>query len=79
MQADVKKRRPVCFYRHHFQYFSRFQTLGFSLDRHRTYPSSDDPPTIWTDSALKLSPVSESLGKRGYTKVAFGGGLENEH
>jgi hypothetical protein len=79
MQADVKKRRPVCYYRHFYQCFSRFQTLDLSPDRDRSLPSSDDPPTVLPDPGSKLSPFSESLGKRGYTKVAIGGRVGNEH
>ena len=78
MQADVKIRRPVCFFRLFPQCFSRFQTLELPPDRHHSWPSSDDPPTVWPDPGPKLSPFSESLGKRGYTKVAIGGRVENE-
>jgi hypothetical protein len=79
MQADVQKRRPVCFYRHFFLCFSRFRTLGFSPDRDRSWPSPDDLPTVWPDPDPKLSTFSESLGKRGYTEVAIGSGVGNEH
>ena len=78
MQADVQKRRPVCFYRHFYQFFSGFQTLELPPDRHHSWPTSDDPPTVWPDPGPKLSPFSESLGKRGYTKVAIGGRVGNE-
>jgi hypothetical protein len=78
MQADVQKRRPVCFSRHFPQCFSRFLTLEFSSDRDRSWPSPDDPPTVWTDPGPKLSPFSESLGKRGYTEVAIWSRVENE-
>ncbi len=78
MQADVEKRRLVCFYRHFFQCFSRFWVLELSPDRHHSWPSPDDPPTALPDPGPKLSPVSESLGKRGYTKVAIGCGSGNE-
>ncbi len=79
MQADVEKRRPVCFFRRFLQRFTRFRTLEFSSDRDRSWPSPGDPPTIWTDTGPKLSAFSESLGKRGYTKVAIEGGVGNEH
>ena len=78
MQADVEKCRPVCFLPHFYQCFSKFQTLEFSLDRHHSLPSSDDLPTVLPDPGPKLSLFSESLGKRGYTKVAIGCGLGNE-
>jgi hypothetical protein len=78
MQADVQKRRPVCFLRHFPQCFSRFRTLEFSSDRDRSWPSPDDPPTVWPDPGPKLSPFSESLGKRGYTKVAIESRVGNE-
>jgi hypothetical protein len=79
MQADVQKRRPVCFSRHFSQCFSRFLTLEFSSDRDRSWPSPDDPPTVLPDAGPKLSTFSESLGKRGYTNVAIEGGVGNEH
>jgi hypothetical protein len=79
MQADVEERRPVCFVRHFPQYFSRFLTLEFSSNRHHSWPSPDDPPTVWTDPGPKLSTFSESLGKRGYTEVAIESGVGNEH
>jgi hypothetical protein len=79
MQADVQKRRPVCFSRHFPQCFSRFLTLEFSSDRDHSWPSPDDPPTVLPDLGPKLSPFSESLGKRGYTMVAIEGGVGNEH
>jgi hypothetical protein len=78
MQADLEKRRPVCFYRHFYQCFSRFQTLELSSDRHHSWPSSDDLPTVLPDPGPKLSPFSESLGNRGYRKVAIGCGARNE-
>ena len=79
MQADVQKRRPVCFVRHFSQCFSSFLTLGFSPDQDRSWPSPDNPPTVLPDPGPKLSPFSESLGKRGYTKVAIRGGVGNDH
>ena len=78
MQADVKKRRPVCFSQHIYRCFSRFQTLELSPDRDRSLPSSDDLPTVWLDPSPKLSMFSESLGNRGYRKVAIGCGARNE-
>jgi hypothetical protein len=79
MQADVQKRRPVCFSRHFPQCFSRFLTLEFSSDRDHSWPSPDDPPTVLPDPGPKLSPFSESLGKRGYTEVAIEARMGNEH
>jgi hypothetical protein len=79
MQADVEKRRPVCFIRHFSKCFSRFRTLGISLKRHHSWPSPDDLPTVWPDPGPKLSTFSESLGKRGYTEVAIESGVGNEH
>ena len=79
MQADVKKRRPVCFYRHFPQCFSRFQALELSSDRHLFSPSSDDLPSICTNPVPKLSRFSESPGKRGYTEVSIGSRVGNEH
>jgi len=79
MQADVEERRPVCFVRHFPQCFSRFLTLEFSSNRHHSWPSPDDPPTVWTDPGPKLSTFSESLGRWGYTKVAIESGVRNEH
>ena len=78
MQADVQKRRPVCFYQNFYQCFSRFQTLELFPDRDHSWPSSDDLPTVLPDPASKLSTFSESLGNRGYTKVAIGCGAGNE-
>jgi hypothetical protein len=78
MQADVQKRRPVCFVRHFSQCFSSFLTLEFSSDRDRSWPSPDDPPTVGPDPGPKLSTFSDSLGKRGYTKVANSSRVENE-
>jgi hypothetical protein len=78
MQADVENRRPVCFLRHFSKCFSRFLTLEFSSDRDRSWPSSDDLPTVWPDPDPKLSTFSESLGKRGYMKVAIGGRIEKK-
>ena len=71
MQADGEKRRPVCFLRHFYQWFSRFQTLDLSPDRYHSWLSSDDLPTVLADPRPKLSPVSKSLGNQGYTKVVI--------
>ena len=79
MQADVEKRRPVCFLRHFPQCFSRFRTPEFSSDRDRSWPSPDDPPTALPNPGPKLSTFSESLGRWGYTKVAIDSGVRNEH
>jgi hypothetical protein len=78
MQADVQKRRPVCFSRHFSQCFSRLRTLEFSGCRRHSWQRSDDPPTSSPLLGHKLSAISESLGKRGYTEVAIESGVGNE-
>lgn len=75
MQADVQKRRPVCFLRHFSKCFSRIQTLGFIGGRHHSSRESVDPPTVAPDPVDKLSAVSKSFGKRGYTNVTIQTGV----
>ena len=58
--------------------FRGFRLSNSPPDRDRSWPSSDDLPTVLPDLGPKLSPFSESLGKRGYTKVAIGSGVRNE-
>jgi hypothetical protein len=78
MQADVQKRRPVCFLQHFHQCFP-----GFRLsDSPRIGTALGQVPMIRLQFgrilAPKLSPFSESLGKRGYTEVAIESGAWTE-